>query len=95
MLSVSFLDVDKWSVTMEVGLVLSGCSEVRFCLAVWLGSLAVDVITSDLLSPSSLTVSIMPSGDALSNDFAAGGAAFASSLGVGLGVHRVHYSFNN
>ena len=73
---------------------LSSCSVVRFCLAVWLGSLAVGVIMSDLVS-TSLAVSIMPGGAALSNGVAAGGAAFASSLGVGPGVHRDHYSFNN
>ena len=31
----------------------------------------------------------MPGGAALSNGVAAGGAVFASSLGVGPGVHRV------
>ena len=74
---------------------LSGCSVVRFCLTAWLGSLAVGVITSDLVSTSSLAVSIMPGGAALSNGVAAGGAAFASSLGVGPGMHHVHYSFSN
>ena len=81
---------------MEVGLVLFSCSVVRFCLAVWLGSLAVGVITSDLVSTSSLAVSIMPGGAALSNSVAvAGGAAFVSSLGVGPAVYCIHYSFNN
>ena len=75
---------------------LSGCSVVRFCLAVWLGSLTVGIITSDLVSTSSLAVSIMPSGAALSNGVAAAGdAAFVFSLGVSPGVQRVHYSFNN
>ena len=75
---------------------LSGCSVVRFCLAVWLGSLGVGVITSDLMSTSSLAVSIMPGGAALSNSVtAAGGADFVSSLRVSPGVQRVHYSFNN
>ena len=70
---------------MEVGLVLSGCSVVRFCLAVWLGSLGVGVITSDLVSTSPLAVSIMLGGAALSNGVAAaGGAAFVSSLGLAL-----------
>ena len=78
---------------MEVGLVLSGCSVVRFCLAVWLGSLGVGVITSDLVSTSSLAVSIMLGGAALSNGVAAaGGAAFVSSLRVSPGVQRVHYT---
>ena len=81
---------------MEVGIVLSGCSVVRFCLVVWLCSLGVGVVTSDLVSTSSLAVSIMPGGAALSNGVAAaGGAAFVSSLGVSPGVQRVHYSFNN
>ena len=81
---------------MEVGVVLSGCSVMRFCLAVWLGSLGVSVITSDLVSTSSLAVSIMPGGAALSNGVAvAGGAAFVSSFGVSPGMQRVHYSFNN
>ena len=62
----------------------SGCSVVRFCLAVWLSGLAVGVITSDLVSTSSLAVSIMPGGAALSNGVAVGGAAFASSLGLAL-----------
>ena len=74
---------------------LSGCSVVRFCLAAWLGSLGVGIITSDLVSTSSLAVSIMPGGVALSNGVAAGRAAFVSSLGVGPGMHHVHYSFSN
>ena len=47
------------------------------------------------MSTSSLAVSIMPGGAALSNGVAARGATFASSLGVGSGMHCVHYSFNN
>ena len=79
---------------------LSGCSVVRLCLAVWLGSLSVGVITSDLVSTSSLAVGIMSGGAALSNGVAAaggaaGGAAFVSSLGISPGVQRVRYSFNN
>ena len=50
----------------------------------WLGGLAVGIITSDLVSTSSLAVSIMPGGAALSNGVAVGGAAFASSLGLAL-----------
>ena len=74
---------------------LSGCSVVRFCLTVWLDSLSVGIIMSDLVSTSSLAV-IMPGGAALNNSVAAaGGAVFVSSLGVGPGMHRVHYSFNN